>query len=265
MISYRDLIIAFQRLGIDKSQPVLVHSSISSLGEIRGEEVAVVGALVATFHTVIMPTFTYRTMVIPETGPPDNAIKYGSGRESNLRAEIFNSDMAVDQSQDQVPEVFRHYPGVKRTMHPILSFAGINAHKLLSEQTLNDPLAFIKCMEKANGWVLLLGADQTTNISIHYAERLAGRMQFIRWALTPGGIRECPHIPGCSQGFNSLTAQMRGVIRRIHLGNGWLQAIPLPFLINFVQDKIINDPTTFLCHKPTCNSCQTVRKSVTIG
>jgi aminoglycoside 3-N-acetyltransferase len=62
---------------------------------------------------------------------------------------------------------------------------------------LDDPLAPVGALAEENGTVLLIGVNHTVNTSIHYAEKIAGRKQFIRWALTPQGVRECPGFPGC--------------------------------------------------------------------
>ena len=66
----------------------------------------------------------------------------------------------------------------------------------MAVQTLAEPLAPIGALAQRGGWVLLLGVNQTVNTSLHYAERLAGRPQFTRWALTYEGVRECPQFPG---------------------------------------------------------------------
>ena len=36
MVSYREFVNVFRDLGLDGKQPVIVHSALSSIGEIRG-------------------------------------------------------------------------------------------------------------------------------------------------------------------------------------------------------------------------------------
>jgi aminoglycoside 3-N-acetyltransferase len=54
---------------------------------------------------------------------------------------------------------------------------------LIHAQTDHEPYAPIASLAEQDGVVLLIGMDQRVNFSIHYGEKLAGRMQFIRWAL----------------------------------------------------------------------------------
>jgi aminoglycoside 3-N-acetyltransferase len=63
-----------------------------------------------------------------------------------------------------------------------LSFSGINAGATLFTQTIYEPLD-PSGLAQQDGWVVLINVDHTSNTSIHYAEKLAGRKQFTRWAL----------------------------------------------------------------------------------
>ena len=72
---------AFSQLGLSK-QLVIAHASIRSFGPIEGGADAVLNALLETTRGIVMPTFTYKTMLNPEVGPPHNGITYGS--ETNL-------------------------------------------------------------------------------------------------------------------------------------------------------------------------------------
>jgi aminoglycoside 3-N-acetyltransferase len=129
-----------------------------------------------------MPTFTYKTMVTPGVGPPNNGITYGGDKDLNKMAEPFRLDMPPDKMMGILPRQLLEEKGVTRTSHPILSFAGLGADDILLTQTLFDPLAPIGALTEKDGWVLLINVDHTVNTSIHYGEKLAGRRQFVRWA-----------------------------------------------------------------------------------
>jgi aminoglycoside 3-N-acetyltransferase len=259
MITYRDLVTAFQALGLGEDSVVIAHASLSSFGEVQGGAEAVLGALLAVCKGLMMPTFTYKTMIIPETGPLDNAIEYGTGTHRNRQAEIFDVNMAADTTMGIIPETLRRHPNANRSLHPILSFAGINVDHALNAQTYSEPLAPIGVLTEAQGWVLLLGVNHTVNTAIHYAERLAGRKQFVRWALTPHGVRECPGFPGCSEGFQAIAPYLFKLTRFVQVGSALVQGLPLHGLVNTVQELIAADPQALLCHRDHCPRCNKIR------
>jgi aminoglycoside 3-N-acetyltransferase len=239
--------------------PVIVHSSLKSFGQVEGGPVTVVNGLATTFTTVVVPTFTYKTMITPLTGPENNAINYGSQQELNQMAEFFTPKMPADPLMGIIPETLRKDLRARRSNHPIQSFAGINADKILASQTLTDHLALLGMLENADGWVLLLGVDHTVNTSIHYAEKLAGRRQFLRWALTPKGVAECPGFPGCSEGFQAIAPEMDKYTRKVQIGSALIQAMPLKMLFKVVVARIKKDPLALLCRNPDCERCNAIR------
>jgi aminoglycoside 3-N-acetyltransferase len=261
-VTFRELTTGLRILGIERGCPVIVHASFSSFGDVRGGPEVLLGALQGSFASLIMPTFTSRPAVIPEVGPEGNAIQYGSGKESNLLAEFFKPDMPTDKIMGIVPEALRKLPGAYRSSHPLLSFAGLQAETALASQTLSDPLAPIQALVEKAGWVLLIGVDHTVNTSIHYAEKLAGRKQFLRWALTAEGVRECPGYPGCSDGFQALAPRVEAVTHRTIIGNSVLQAVPLMDLVRAVMACLAEDPLALLCQRANCERCNAVRQSI---
>ena len=267
MVTYRDFFTTFRRLEIDHTRPVIVHAALSAFGEVHGGAEAVLGALLGSFDTVVMPTFTYTPMIIPEVGPPDNGIIYGSGKDTNRMAEFFSPELPADRLMGALPEALRRRPNAQRSMHPLLSFAAVStdpaaAHAILSAQSLDEPLGPIHELRQEFGWVLLLGVDHTVNTSIHYAERLAGRMQFVRWALTPQGILECPAFPGCSDGFQAISPRLNGIARQVQLGASAVTAVPLFALTEIVVAMIAADPQALLCERLGCERCGAVRDSL---
>lgn len=262
MITFRDFLRALQKLEISRTSPVIVHASLSAFGEVQGGAETVLGALLGAFNTLMVPTFTYKTMVIPEAGPEDNALVYGSGKVSNRMAEFFRPDMPADRSMGIIPETLRRLPHAQRSSHPILSFAGVNAADILKAQTLAEPLAPIGVIWRRGGWVVLLGVDHTVNTAIHYAERLAGRKQFIRWALTPKGVVECPGFPGDSAGFQAVSLRLEKMTRTVRLGSSVIQAVPMEDLVKVVCSWIAEDPLALLCARPDCECCNAVRAAV---
>ncbi|MFO3796363.1 MAG: AAC(3) family N-acetyltransferase [Anaerolineales bacterium] len=239
--------------------PVMVHASLRRIGAILGGAETLLAALVQVFPGVMAPTFTYKTMVIPRLGPPRNGIDYLAEQRYNYRAEFFRIDLPADPLMGILPETLRRHPFARRTSHPILSFAAIHLDQALDAQTLEDPLAPIGVLAERGGWVLLLGVDHTVNTAIHYAERLAGRRQFLRWALTPQGVVACPGFPGCSMGFEAIRPRLEAWTRRVQLGNAYLEAVPLRPLIEAVREWLATDPLALLCDRADCLRCEAIR------
>jgi aminoglycoside 3-N-acetyltransferase len=255
---YAELFSAFQALGLQET-PVIAHASLKPFGYIQGGAEAVLNAILAAFPSVIMPTHTYKTQLIPDVGPPNNGITYGSGNDKNKMAEPFHPGMRADPLMGILPETLRNHPSAMRTAHPILSFAGVNADLTLFTQTLYEPLAPIGALAEQNGWVVLINVDHTVNTSIHYAEKLAGRRQFIRWALAEDRVVECPNYPGDSMGFQAIEEHVASYTRRVVLGDALIQAVPLKRLFDVVQDLIRKDPLALLCERTDCERCMAVR------
>jgi aminoglycoside 3-N-acetyltransferase len=107
--------------------------------------------------------------------------------------------------------------------------------------------------------VVLINVDHTVNTSIHYAERLAGRRTFLRWALLKDRVVECPNFPGDSSGFNAIWRYIQPGTRRVDLGEAFIQAVPLRKLFEVVRELIKKDPLALLCHRTDCERCNAVR------
>ena len=262
MLDYTQLKASFEALGL-RDKPVIAHTSLKPFGFIEGGAQTVLSAMLTSFAGIIMPAFTYKTEIIPDVGPPNNGITYGSGRDINQLAEPFTPDMHADPIMGILPEALRTHPSATRTAHPILSFAGIHADSALSTQTLYEPLAPIGALAEQDGWAVLINVDHTSNTSIHYAEKLAGRKQFIRWALVGDRVVECPGYPGDSMGFQAIEPHLTFDTRRVEVGQGFIQAVPLQRVFDVVQKSIKRNPLALLCERMDCERCNAVRWALT--
>ena len=258
MLDYDELKAALDALGL-ANQPVIAHASLQPFGYIQNGADTVLQALLDSVKRLIMPTFTYKTMITPEVGPPNNGITYGTDKDLNKMAQPFVVDMRADTMMGVLPEALRNHPDAKRTSHPILSFAGVNSDLILDAQTLYEPFAPIGALADEDGWAVLINVDHSVNTSIHYAEKLAKRKQFIRWALTGNRVVECPNFPGDSSGFNEIASYIKPDTRRVELGEAFIQAVPLKRLFEAVQELIRNDPLALLCQRTDCERCNAVR------
>lgn len=233
-----------EELGITKTADIIVHANMSSIGPVRGEEAGVAAALLAAAGTVVMPAFTYQTQIIPQTGPPDNGIEYGSGDAQNARAQIFRPDLPIHPDFASVAEVLRKDNETLRSTHPILSFIaqGPDAEVILSAQTRQNPLSPIALLEARGGYALLMGLDHRHNYSLHLAAQRAGRKTYIRWALTLDDIEELPNIPGPMEGFNDIWRDLEGITRVAQVGLARCELIPLRQMLLIAEDRMRSDP-----------------------
>ncbi|MBI4770413.1 MAG: AAC(3) family N-acetyltransferase [Chloroflexi bacterium] len=262
-VRYRDIVRGLREVGLDGEGPVLVHASLSAFGEVEGGVSSLVGALTFLAGGVMAPAFTYRTMIIPEVGPPDNGLGYGSGAEQNSLAELWSPDLPADLAMGVVPETVRRLEGAARSGHPILSFTGVGAaSEALAAQTLAEPLAPIAWLATRDGAVLLLGVDHARNTAIHLGERRAGRKGFTRWALTPAGVAACPGFPGCSDGFGAIAPRLAGISRQTEIGEALVRQIPIQPMLEIVESMIREDPLALLCERADCERCRAVRAQV---
>ena len=262
LIRYRDLQHGLAELGLDGHSRLIVHAAPQATRPIAGGSESLLGALLATSETLLMPTFTPSTAIVPPFGPQDNALEYGEDDAANLYADIFTPDLPADPALGELAESFRLYPESARSSHPLLSFCADEASECLERQALDEPLGSIAWMAEYDADVLLIGLDQRSNVSLHWAERLAGRKTFVRWALTPGGVVTCSNMPGCAEGFNAIEQRLDGVLRQVAIGPLALQAVALRDLVNLAVAWIREDPRALLCERPACPYCSAVRAAV---
>ena len=135
MLAYENLKGAFESLRL-QDKPVIAHASLKSFGEIDGGAQTLLRAVLDSVGALMMPAFTYKTMITPNVGPPNNGITYGAETDLNSMAEPFTPNMPCDKLMGFVPETLRNLPHAKRTSHPIQSFAGVRAEKFLAAQTI---------------------------------------------------------------------------------------------------------------------------------
>jgi aminoglycoside 3-N-acetyltransferase len=262
MISYHDIISALKSMGLKRETPTIAHIDPSLRDNIKGGTATLMGALLSKIDNIMLPAFTYSTMLVPEDGPDNNNMEYGKSSSENLDASIFSHTLPSVLGNQAEIDVLKTFPGSYRSSHPIFSFYGLGLDSVLLDHSPQKPYQPIKKMMGMGGWIGLFGAKSSQNFSIHYAEFLASRKQFLRWALSPDGIIECPNFPGCSDGFHKLTYYIQDEIREVQLESTKFSAIPLISLVNSAVALLKEDPFALLCNDLQCTRCNLVRTSI---
>ncbi len=250
----------FERLNVRGNQ-IVVHASLSALGEVEGSAPTVCNALIEAVGdgTILVPAFTFAETLI--------GLRPG-------RTVAFHPDLPVSREIGAIAEAFRRVPGVLRSSHPTHSFAayGRNARDLLSTQRDNNVLGPMKKLNIAQGQLLLLGTTLRTVTAIHLAEErlqvpYLSRRSAIR--LNAAGYEErvvLENVPGCSTAFDRLEARLDPAkVLSVPLANGTARKIPVRYLVNLATGALEADPAVFVCEQPDCRSCAAKRDALAGG
>ncbi len=164
-----------KELGIQPGMTLLTHSSLSSLGWVCGGAVTVIQALMKANNsgTIIMPTFSYEYSDPSQWENPPVPEDWENKIKANMPA--YNPKVAPTRGVGKIPEIFRNWPGVKRSSHPTASFAagGKFAKEIIKDHSLDYPLGENSPLSRLydlNAKVLFLGTGFDTNTCFHLGE-----------------------------------------------------------------------------------------------
>ncbi|PLP59701.1 AAC(3) family N-acetyltransferase [Mesorhizobium loti] len=168
-----------QRLGVKPGETLLVHCSMSKLGWVSGGAEAIVRALlgaVGETGTLVMPSQSsqlsdparWQAPAVPQSWI------------ETIRATLPAFDPLTTPTRDMgaVAELFRTFPGARRSLHPTCSFSalGLEAEAIIARQSLNEPFGDdgpLGHLYRSAARVLLLGADFDACTAFHMAEQKA--------------------------------------------------------------------------------------------
>ncbi|MBB6450547.1 aminoglycoside 3-N-acetyltransferase [Geomicrobium halophilum] len=167
-------------LGLKEGMIVIVHSSMSALGWVCGGPVAVIQSIqdvITANGTLVMPTHSANVSDPKEWGNPSIPKSWVTTVREEMPA--FDPNITPTLAMGSVAETFRSFPDVKRSYHPVHSFAAwgkhrdtiIDHHSLKNGLGENSPLASIY---ELGGHVLMLGTEYDTNTSMHLGEHRSG-------------------------------------------------------------------------------------------
>jgi aminoglycoside 3-N-acetyltransferase len=215
-VTPRRLAADLRRLGLAEGDLVCVHSALNAVGYlVRGPDTVIdaLCAVVGERGTVMMPTFSVG----------DSSYRYVKSAPPP-----FDPHQAM-ATTGALPERFRHYPGVLRSLHPTHSVAarGPLAEKLLldhekSESPFGDGTPYAR-LGPLGGKVLLLNCNANsllhrTQEEIDWPNHYRAE-RFTLQVVSPAGlraVRTVVHSPGFCLKV-ALPGREKGELRLIHM------------------------------------------------
>ena len=271
-VTAKDISDAAERMGL-AGRPVCVHSSLRSFGRVRGGAQAVIRGLLDQGCTVMVPTFTYAYRMPPPSGKrlrrnyPDD--QWNSDWEDPVLPRldptnpsgadlVYSPDSGdISDSMGAVPEAVLAMDGRTRGSHPICSFAAIgpDASELIAGQSALEMYAPIRQLSQSGGMIVLMGVGLTAMSALHFAEQLAGRELFRKWANGPdGGLIEVA-VGGQAHGFDGLNPALSPLERHIQVGESLWRVFQADAVLERASKTIREDDMATHCGYTRCRPC----------
>jgi aminoglycoside 3-N-acetyltransferase len=177
-VTRKRLVTDLRDLGVPAGRPLLVHASLSQIGNVKGGAGAVIDALLQ----VIGPDGTLVTGAgTPENSTTSRAFQARTAGFTQEQVDEFRAKMpafdraATPTSVGAIAEALRTRPGAHRSAHPQSSFAafGRDARALMSRHPLRCHLGEASPLRKLyerDALVLMLGVDYRACSAFHLAE-----------------------------------------------------------------------------------------------
>lgn len=259
---------------------VCLHSSLRSFGRIYApspEAAAkiVIQAFLDEGCTVLVPTFSRIFEVMPPASAmfiPHNAIDirnlnrlwydYLVAVRYDYKTPYFTPQTALLDMRDMgiIPTALLKMDGHVRGNHPLMSFTAIGdqAESLVASQTVDDGYAPMRELIRQQGIVGLLGVGYERMSLLHYAEKLAGRRLFIRWAMNEHGEVINAEVGGCSIGFDHFAPYLNGLAKIAIVGKSLWRFYDAEAVATRASTLIKQKPTITQCDNPACAFCRDV-------
>jgi aminoglycoside 3-N-acetyltransferase len=259
-VTLADLQHAIRALGLP-GQVVCVHSSLRSFGRVAGGAQALMQAFLDEGCTLLVPTYSYTFAIAP---PPalqvprngwDYNYHYGPRAENG---EIYTAaTLEIDKDMGAIPAAVLHHPAHRRGDHPLNSFSAVGplAEKLIAGQHGLDVYAPLRALVAASGYVLLMGVALDRMTLLHYAEQVAGRVPFRRWANDRNGEAQMVEAGSCSDGFEHFAPILAAWQRDLVVGKSLWRLFPAPQTLQAAADAIRTNPQITHCGRADCERC----------
>ena len=172
----QELINDFIKIGLEKGDVVIVHTSLKKIGYVCGGAQTVIEALIDVVGlegTIMMPTQSWKNLD-PETGVHWDV---DESEWDKIRANwpAYDKNITPTNTMGAVAEMFRRWPGSVRSNHPARSVCawGKYATYLTENHSLSNIFGEgspIARLYELDAKVLLIGVGYDKNTSIHLAD-----------------------------------------------------------------------------------------------
>jgi aminoglycoside 3-N-acetyltransferase len=233
------LICALREMGVREGDSLIVHTSLSAVGQIEGGADAFLDALleaVGAQGTVLVPAFR----------------------------------LEKDRESDFPAECLLQREGAVCSRHPLLPFAalGANAAFLTANVPFHYPLGTnspLARLHQLNGGALLIGVRYAAHAALHLAENWADApyARRKRAVMVDTGIwQEMEGSPECSAGFGKIEPVLRQarIVREGYVGSAPSQYMRLQQVVSMAREMLCGNPEALLCDDPDCASCVLARR-----
>ena len=252
---------AIEALGI-KGKDVCIHSSMRSFGaKLEGGPNTVIEGFLEKGCTVMVPAFTYDyEAIMPEKYALErNGVTPEWLPDADAPHKVFTVDSTDISVWDMgaFPKAILHDQRRVRGNHAVNSFAAIgsNAKALMEGQNSRDVYAPFRVLCENDGYVLMLGAGLHSCTLIHYAEQLAGRELFIRWAYDEND-NVFPVAEGsCSEALEVFADALRPDAKEVTVGESRWVLYKANDILRICTEMIKKDQNITHCHDPKCHRC----------
>lgn len=259
----QDLIHAIDTLGIGGAD-ICIHASMKSFGApLQCGIPGIIDAFLQKGCTILVPSFSDQFEVAPirKYMPPQN----GTGDDSYFFQKIDTpmpsfdpccKEISVEEMGIFAKSVLEDARSV-RGNHPLNSFTALGSHAraLVRHQTPRDVYAPLRQLCAEDGYILLMGVGLNRATILHYAEQLAGRNPFIRWALAPNGAVMPVSAGGCSEGFACFEPVLRSHARTMRIADSEWQCYKATEMVAACVAALRSHPSMTHCADMHCDRC----------
>lgn len=165
-----------KRIGLEKNDIVMVHTSLKSMGYVCGGAQTIIESLIDVVGpegTIMMPTQSWKNL------DPEDGVHWDAD-ESDWQLirdnwPAYDKNITPTNTMGAVAEMFRTWTGSIRSDHPARSVCAWGKHAVYLTQNhdLSDIFGETSPLAKLyelNGKVLLLGVGYDKNTSLHLAD-----------------------------------------------------------------------------------------------